>query len=124
MIKPVPSTAIRAPVESATNVPVGTVRASVIWLAPSIVNVSPDDRGENRHRSASVGVHQPATNVGLTFGLEVGGVLGDHEQQGAAERDRSERSDPERASDGAPAQLERQRVAACQRVGGQRDRDR
>jgi hypothetical protein len=32
---------IRAAVESATNLPVGTASASVIWLAPSSVNVSP-----------------------------------------------------------------------------------
>lgn len=31
----------RAAVESATNIPVGTVSASVIWLAPSSANDSP-----------------------------------------------------------------------------------
>ena len=38
---PVPRTAIRAPVESATKLVVGTVSARAIWLAPSIANVTP-----------------------------------------------------------------------------------
>jgi hypothetical protein len=40
MTAPVPRTAIRAAVESATKLAVGTVSARTVWLAPSIANVA------------------------------------------------------------------------------------
>ena len=82
-----------------------------------------DDRGENRHRPLSVGGCQPGLDLEPTLRVQLRDVLGDQEQEWPAERDRAERGDPERAGDGAPTQLERQRVAARQRVSRERDCD-
>lgn len=68
------------------------VSARPTWLAVVDREGGGDDRGEDRDGASPVGVGKPRLDLGVW--VELGDVLGDQQQEGTPERDRSEANDP------------------------------